>query len=256
MSTVIRMQKAGFEQTAFNGNGYMAENLLADEITGVETRYAAVDEGYEHNSIPDAERVHILFIIGGFGSIRSGGKLFEINEMTVFVSALCMGYSITSSKGRLEYLEISYKLKNDEIEAILQKVQDIPCCKAYSKCSTYSEAIKSDRTINRTILDENTIPRFCMGSVETVGPDEVGAHSHPMLEQLFFGLPGNSCLVIADESEAYFSEGMLLHIPPGSSHSVRVEAGRKLHYLWMDFFKSSDMSYITESHKKLEYSEE
>ena len=55
-----------------------------------------------------------------------------------------------------------------------------------------------------------------------------------MLEQLFFGLPDNNCFVRADDDEIPFGENVLLHIPLGSNHSVRVEPGHKLHYLWLD----------------------
>jgi hypothetical protein len=75
-----------------------------------------------------------------------------------------------------------------------------------------------------------------MGTVETVGPDSVGAHEHPMLEQLFLGLVGNKCTVYADDTQVEFLEHSLLHIPLGSRHSVSVEEGESLHYVWMDFF--------------------
>jgi hypothetical protein len=99
------------------------------------------------------------------------------------------------------------------------------------------------------ILPENIIPRFCIGSVETSGPDEVGAHSHPMLEQLFLGLKKNNCVVIADEMETPFEENILLHIPLGSTHKAIVEEGKILNYVWMDLFRSQeDMNYIRDTH--------
>ena len=99
------------------------------------------------------------------------------------------------------------------------------------------------------ILPEDIIPRFCMGSVETSGPDNVGAHSHAMLEQLFYGLKMNNCIVKADEIKATFKENYLLHIPLGSRHEVVVEEGKVLNYIWMDLFRSQeDMGYIKENH--------
>jgi len=78
-----------------------------------------------------------------------------------------------------------------------------------------------------------------MGTVQTKGPDEVGAHEHPMLEQLFFGLSGNNCTVYADDAQTAFPEYSVLHIPLGSRHSVSVEEGETLNYIWMDFFLDS-----------------
>jgi hypothetical protein len=119
----------------------------------------------------------------------------------------------------------------------------------YSQCKTYKEEIKSEKTISRMLVPEEVVPRVSIGSVQTTGPDAIAAHEHPMLEQLFYGLEGNSCHVYADGHETVFGERSLLHVPLGSNHGVRVDVGQKLHYIWMDFFKQQeDVSYITESH--------
>jgi hypothetical protein len=70
-----------------------------------------------------------------------------------------------------------------------------------------------------------------------------------MLEQLFFGLKGNSCSVFADDAYVFFGENVLLHIPLGSNHRVEVANLDKLHYIWIDLFRSNaDMSWITQEH--------
>jgi hypothetical protein len=99
------------------------------------------------------------------------------------------------------------------------------------------------------LLPENIVPRICIGTVQTNGPDEVAEHSHTMLEQLFFGLTDNHCLVSADGHSTLFEEGFLLHIPMGSVHGVKVEQNKILNYIWIDFFNTQDdMKYISEKH--------
>ena len=88
-----------------------------------------------------------------------------------------------------------------------------------------------------------------MGSVETIGPDEVGEHSHPMLEQVFLGMKNCRCTVWANSNKALLAENMLLHIPLGSKHKVLVKEGDVLSYLWMDFFLSLEgEKYINDQH--------
>jgi quercetin dioxygenase-like cupin family protein len=88
-----------------------------------------------------------------------------------------------------------------------------------------------------------------MGSVETKGPDSVGEHSHPMLDQLFLGLEGCKCTCYADGEEVGLTENMLLHIPLGSRHSVSVEDGDTLSYIWLDFFLTlNGEKYMNEQH--------
>lgn len=61
-----------------------------------------------------------------------------------------------------------------------------------------------------------------LGTVEAPGPDEVGAHKYPMLEQLFLGLAGNDITVHADDKSVGLKEYSILHIPTGSSHWAEV----------------------------------
>jgi hypothetical protein len=70
-----------------------------------------------------------------------------------------------------------------------------------------------------------------------------------MLDQLFLGLDSCECHVYADGSEAVLKQNMLLHIPLASNHSSSVDGGKKLNYLWMDFFLSLEgQKYMNEQH--------
>jgi hypothetical protein len=100
------------------------------------------------------------------------------------------------------------------------------------------------------ILPEGFVPRFCMGSVETTGPDLVAEHEHPMLDQLFLGLADCKCTCLADGDQTILSENMMLHIPLGSKHSVSVEEKDTLAYIWFDFFFTlQGQDYMREQHK-------
>jgi quercetin dioxygenase-like cupin family protein len=88
-----------------------------------------------------------------------------------------------------------------------------------------------------------------IGTVETEGPDRVAPHAHPMLEQFFLGLAGNEIVVQADGARTTVGPYELLHIPLGSSHGAEVAAGKKLHYVWMDFFRDREGLKWLETHK-------
>jgi hypothetical protein len=93
---------------------------------------------------------------------------------------------------------------------------------------------------------------MAIGTVETTGPDSVGAHRHPMLEQLFFGLKDNDITVSADEARANLTAFSILHIPLGSNHGAEVAAGKKLHYVWMDFFMAKEGQEWLKMHKPID----
>lgn len=88
-----------------------------------------------------------------------------------------------------------------------------------------------------------------MGTVQAKGPDEVGAHEHAMLEQLFLSLSKNNCVVYADDAKVNFAQHTLLHIPLGSRHSVSVEQDEMMYYVWMDFFLDKQGEEWLKTHK-------
>ena len=197
--------------------------------------------------------IRILFFASGEGVVTTANKEFKLNESAVLALPPGAHVAATPAAGStLTILEFLWHLRADEAAALAcseTAATSLPHWQPYESARTYREAIKSEKTTSRTLVPVNVVPRFSMGSVETTGPDAVGAHSHPMLEQLFFGLPGSEQIVTADDASCVLRGLELLHIPLGSNHGVRVNEGKKLHYLWLDFFfDQSGTSWITTMH--------
>ena len=223
--------------------------ILPGEIIGIKTFYAELRGGIANKYLPEENEQRILLFTDGTGSILQDDANFAIDELSLFVPDNHREFIISSGKKNLSYLEIKLHLTAEDLLWLDEREDKFPCFVRYAGCRQYDEPIKSGKTVSRIILSEDIVPRLCIGSVQTSGPDEVGAHTHPMLEQLFFGLPGNDVVVMADSAEARFQENDLLHIPLGSSHGVKVGHGKSLHYIWIDFFHSiKDMEYITNTH--------
>ncbi len=229
------------------------ELLLEGEIGGVETCYVETGIGREHRFKPEAGKLNILIFLGGEGAVSYADMRIAVPEPALFVPGPAQGYSVRGGEQQLSYLELVLDLtKQDQLD-LQRNVQRFPYHVLFSRCGRYSEAIKSEKTINRMVLPEGIVPRVCAGTVETIGPDEVAPHTHPMLEQLFLGLEGNDVCVFADADEKGFGENELLHIPLGSTHGVKVEAGKRLHYLWVDIFSDhSQMAYMQENHRMID----
>lgn len=223
--------------------------LLPDEIPGVSVRYRALKKGSRMALEPRSDAVRVLFFLGGNGRVTIDSHGFEIGEMAVAAGSRDAVAVIESTTTAISLLDIVLDLVPGDEDELSRNEKKLPYFRAYTECEAYREAIKSAKTVSRTLIPPHLLPRFTMGSVQTTGPDTVSAHQHGMLEQLFFGLSGNKCTVQADAREVSFGEGMLLHIPLGSLHGARVEEGAALHYLWLDFFmRQEGMSYIAEKH--------
>ena len=246
MPNRIEVQEVALAGADVHGNQIL-EVLLPRAIGGVETRYFLQPEGAERTVTRQANKGYALLFFTGDGEISSGRSAHRFSEAAAIAGTANRPNRITATGACLEYVEVTIDLKQDEYAAVQDREDFFVLV---SRCVPYQEAIKSATTVSRTIIPPEVIPRFCMGSVEALGPDAVASHAHPMLEQFFFGLPGNACVVTADDAGASFGERALLHIPPGSHHGVQVGRGRRMHYVWMDFFRSEeDLAYIREQHK-------
>ena len=219
------------------------ENLLRGAIRGVETNRVTLDAAESGRLAAPSGAARVLIFVEGRGEARTGGRAFPWDGIAVLVSGPGAECALrTDAPARA--ISVECRIASSESASA-----ELPWFRSYADCPAYREAIKSPNTVSRTIVPEGVVPRFCMGSVEVRGPDAVAAHRHPKLEQLFYGLPGNDCIVRADGADIPLGGDLLIHIPTGSEHAVRVASGKLLHYLWLDFFRrEEDMDVIRQTH--------
>ena len=53
------------------------------------------------------------------------------------------------------------------------------------------------------------------------------------------------------EAKAHLTSFAILHIPLGSKHGAQVSDGKKLHYVWMDFFTTKEGQEWLKMHKPI-----
>lgn len=227
----------------------VCRDVLTDEIDGMKTLFYSVVPQEAVQIETSAKEGRVYLFSSGNGIISAGTDSYEISEIAFFAPRHNVPFSISATGRSLEFLELIIDLSKTDLMELEDSAKKFPIFLSYSECKTYKEKIKSEKTISRTLLPEYTFPRLCIGSVETTGDDHVAAHEHPMLEQLFFGLQDNDCIVKADAAEMEFKEGILLHIPLGSNHGVDVKEPNKLHYIWIDLFRDrKGMDWIVQEH--------
>ncbi|WP_299061243.1 hypothetical protein [uncultured Polaribacter sp.] len=217
--------------------------ILENEIKGIHVDHVAVtgEKGLE-DSFSDDYKTIFLFVKGK-GNVVAADSIYEIVPETILLPQSLKNITINAAKNdTLHYLRIKSLLTAQDkldLEVFLdERTQNVYYAK-FTDCKSYTEPIKSPNTVSRTILPNKYIPRIAMGTVQTTGPDRVGFHEHPMLEQLFLGLSNNNTIVYADKDQIDFPEFSVLHIPLGSSHSVSVDKGKVMYYVWMDFFRDA-----------------
>lgn len=217
-----------------------SESILENAIKGIHVELIIIPANYSITDDLKEDYKTIYLFIKGEGQVVTEDSNYKLIPETIFLPNILENIVITATPNdSLYYLKISSKLTTqdqlDLKEFPTKNTQHVYYAK-FSDCQSYTETIKSPNTKSRTILPNKYIPRIAMGTVQSIGPDEVGAHEHPMLEQLFLGLSENNCTVYADDTKVNFPEHSILHIPLGSKHSVSVNKDKVMYYVWMDFF--------------------
>lgn len=215
--------------------------ILKNEIKGIKVEHVVLKSKKDLvENFKDDSKTIFLFI-NGEGSVVTKDSTYEIVPETILLPQALKNMTVkTAENNMLHYLRITSKLTAQDLldlkEFPAENVNNVYYAK-FIDCKSYTEPIKSPNTVSRTIMPNKYIPRIAMGTVQTKGPDKVGAHEHPMLEQLFLGLTDNNSIVYADDDQVDFPEYSVLHIPLGSSHSVSVDKDEEMYYVWMDFFR-------------------
>jgi mannose-6-phosphate isomerase-like protein (cupin superfamily) len=228
------------------------EDVLVGEVPGIRASFVSLGPGGRHAEGRTSAEDEVYLVLEGRGFVVADGRPLAVERQTI--ARLPVGTDtalVAASDAGLDVLVLRHALSDEDREdlAAHPESQKAPYVRRFAECPTYGEAIKSAKTTSRTLLPKDVVPRMSIGTVETLGPDRVAPHAHPMLEQFFLGLDGNEIVVHADGGQTALGSYDLLHIPLGSSHGAEVAARKKLHYVWMDFFRDREGLKWLETHK-------
>jgi quercetin dioxygenase-like cupin family protein len=238
-------------------SGVAVREVLPRAIEGVATHSLSIVGPAEHLEPTSTAHEIVWLFLGGKATLltgRGGEESFAVAEETLARAPLGWPWRIRVAPGESVQALRVRKLLSSEDRAELAKFpahNAAAYVRRFRDGVPYGEAIKSARTVSRTLLPENYVPRMAVGTVETTGPDRVAPHRHPMLEQLFLGLRENQITVIADGATASLTPLSILHIPSGSNHGAEVAEGKKMHYVWLDFFATREGQAWLKTHKPM-----
>lgn len=253
-SSGIRVQN--MQMTIPSGNNHFSEDMLQGAIEDTRISHVILAGPVSIKVPVPADSTSMFLFVKGNGKLLADTLSYEIVQETIAIPFSMDSVVFDVSAGdTLHFLSFTKKITDhDKLDqqTFPAENQYAIYFKKFSDCEAYTEKIKSPNTVSRTVLHKDIVPRVSLGTVEAPGPDAVGAHKHPMLEQLFLGLATNDIVVYADDQKTAFDEFSLLHIPLGSNHWVTVDEGKHMYYMWMDFFISKEGQEWLKTHQAID----
>ena len=176
-------------------------------------------------------KYHVLFLTDGEAVLSQSeacgenGKTVRLENRSLYAAGLGEGVCIKAIK-TAHFLEIEMVMSEEDLKKAATYKAQFPLVQEYDKCEQYWDTSKTQKTINRIILEQENIPRLAMGSVESMDEDHVTPNNHPTVDQLFFTFSENETELIINEEKMDLGGNILLHIPLGADHGSDVWDGK------------------------------
>ena len=236
------------------GENTFAEELLKGEIAETKIEHIGYLGPVEKMRALKEGHITMFLFVSGEGILYADTIKQNLTPESIAIPMTDISdvrFEVPEGK-ELHFLQFTKKLSSQDLEDLKNFPEENQYDLFFTRfidTEPYTEKIKSPNTVSRTVLPADIVPRVSLGTVTAKGPDEVGAHEHPMLDQLFLGLKDNDITVHADGASTQLKAYSLLHIPIGSSHGVSVAKSKIMYYMWMDFFLTKEGQKWLKTHK-------
>ena len=218
-----------------------ALELCKGEIPGARPIHHTIAAGEKTVFGANCGYYHVLILIQGEAKFTCGDRVNVCDGRLTYVPAPDQELTVEANTN-VQMLEIQWDIFPEDEEMLKEYKTTFPVYVPYQDSIQYIDPNKSKKTISRMMIPQRIIPRFSLGSVESIGDDIVKSHSHPMLDQFFFSFPENNMDVMINGEPIPMAGNIILHIPLGADHGVVVKGDNHMHYMWIDFMPDNELA--------------
>ena len=226
--------------------GFSSHRILEDTCPDVSLYLCTLEAGMskEFSVYSREKNMQIFAFTEGNGMIRWGTKIFVIDEQSVFIPDFDNNnLVITAGETDLHFIHILGSM-NDTDRRQMERCQYVlPRFVRFSESIQYTERFTQEsgaKVKQHSIIAGRHLGRYTMGWVIGKGPDFVGQHVHPSLEQWYFMLQGADFTYDAGERQIEVKEGDVSFTPHGTSHGSTCSEDGFINYLWFELNRAWD----------------
>ncbi len=185
------------------------------------------------------DKMQIFFFTRpGGGMLRAGNRFFALKEQGVFVPAFDRDpLTITAGHEALEYLHIIGPMTDIDRRQMDRCSFVLPKMTFLSDSIEYTERFTQEsgsHVVSHSILAGRHLGRYTMGWNIGAGPDFIGQHTHPTLEQWYFMLDDSDFIYRAGNQNIHVEAGDISFTPHGTSHGSECDSNGYINYVWFE----------------------
>lgn len=227
-------------------DGFCAVRILEETCPEVSLELCTLKAGaakdFETYSFED--RMQIFTFTSGNGMVKTGKKIFVIDEQSVFIPDFDRDrLQITAGDEDMEFIHIVGPMNDTDRRQMNHCQYVLPRFVKFSEAIQYTERFTQEsgaKVKQHSIIAGRHLGRYTMGWVIGKGPDFVGQHTHPSLEQWYFMLQGADFTYDAGDRSIAVKEGDVSFTPHGTSHGSTCAEDGFINYVWFELNRAWD----------------
>lgn len=226
--------------------GFSAERILAETCPEVSLEMcelkAGASKAFDVYSRDD--RMQIFAFTEGDGMVKAGNKIRVIDEKCVFIPDFDREpVAVTAGESDLKFIHITGPMNDTDRRQMEHCQYVLPRFVKFSQVIQYTERFTQEsgaKVRQHSVIAGRHLGRYTMGWVIGEGPDFVGQHTHPTLEQWYFMLDGADFTYDAGDSSIGVKAGDVSFTPHGTSHGSTCRENGFIHYIWFELNRAWD----------------
>lgn len=227
-------------------DGFCAVRILEETCPEVSLELCTLKAGaakdFETYSFED--RMQIFTFTSGNGMVKTGKKIFVIDEQSVFIPDFDRDrLQITAGDEDMEFIHIVGPMNDTDRRQMNHCQYVLPRFVKFSEAIQYTERFTQEsgaKVKQHSVIAGRHLGRYTMGWVIGKGPDFVGQHTHPSLEQWYFMLQGADFTYDAGDRSIAVKEGDVSFTPHGTSHGSTCAEDGFINYVWFELNRAWD----------------
>lgn len=235
----IKIIKADEIRYDFVG-GYAETEILAGTCPGIRICKCCLKAGQARDMevYAEDEKMQLLFFTSRSGVVKSGTRIYAIDDQAVFVPDFDREkVTIIAGEEDLYFIRITGPMTEIDHRQMANCQYVLPRFVRLRESIEYTERFTQEsgsKVVSHSIVAGRHLGRYTMGWNIGAGPDFIGQHTHPTLEQWYFMIDGSDFTYVAGGNKIPVCEGDVSFTPHGTSHGSECTENGYINYVWFE----------------------